>query len=90
MRVSCIAYLSASPLVVAEDGRKERASHRERECVSDRQTNRERKREREGEREIDRQTDKINFYNKDSGTRSIWTASPLYTTNTVKHERTIC
>ena len=80
MRVSCIAYLSASPLVVAEDGRKERASQRERVCQTDRQS----------ERETDRPTDKTNFYNKDSGTRSIWTASPLYTTNTVKHERTIC
>ena len=52
MRVSCIAYLSASPLVVAEDGRKERASHREREsvCQTDRQTEREREREKERER----------------------------------------
>ena len=46
MRVSCIAYLSASPLVVAEDGRKERASQRERVCQTDRQSERERQTDR--------------------------------------------
>ena len=68
----------------------QRASEPARECVrqTDRQTNRQRK--RETDRQTDRQIDKTNFYNKDSGTRSIWTASPLYTTNTVKHERTVC